>query len=159
MEPALAIEEPVRETETLGNLAGLVIQGLLAPMVVVDVQRRTTGLELSAIVRLEGGGKHDKDLLRREERLGDGNGGTRLSGPEAVVEQETAIGRLRRQVIANDLLMGQELACPRVPLETEIDVLVFLGRGRGWILQKDASDCIRKGFPIWKDVRSRHCFS
>ena len=61
-------------------------------------------------VVLQVGGHHNVDLLLAQQALGDRNRRTRFSGSQSVIQQQSTLRRLNRQVIPNQGLLGKQLA-------------------------------------------------
>ena len=60
-------------------------------MLVVFVEFVAAFFEFAAIIHLEGSGCHDDNLAIGFEALGNGDGGTRFTGTESVIDEETAV--------------------------------------------------------------------
>ena len=112
-------------------------------MLVVTVELVATLTDLAAVVFLEGGGEHNKDLLGGQERLGDGDGRARLARPQAVVQKNAAVGRLNHHVVANEFLVREEFA--------------LVGTRLSAVLQERSSNGICECLAIGENVI--HCFS
>ncbi len=69
----------------------LVFDGDEFPMLVVFVEFVAAFFEFAAIIHLEGCRRHDNNLAIGFEALGNGDGGTRFTGTESVIDEETAV--------------------------------------------------------------------
>jgi len=116
-------------------------------VLLVSVDRVPALPELAAIVDFQGRREHHIDPTIRDQGLRHGDGGAGLSGSETVVDEQTPIGSLRREVLAHNLLMREEFA-GIATLRAQVDVLVIVIHVSSPVLEKDTCDVVRERLTI-----------
>ena len=102
-------------------------------------------------VGLERGGQQDKHLLFREEAFGHTDGGAGLARSKTVVDEQTPIRRFDGEVVPYELLVGQQLpgSSGLGLADADVHTLVVIGRIHLAVLDKNASNIVRKRLAVW----------